>query len=360
MNIVHFDVDALGAPYAGGQARRTFEINRRLAARHEVTVITAGHSSLHAETIAGVRYVRMAALPHPANFMWYFLEIIPRAVRAKADLLAEDFCAPFSATGLPAFVKPPVVAIASNLFAAQTTRKYHLPFDRIEAAMIGRYRNLIALTATQSAVLQRSAPRAAIRIIPNGADPGAFNAPWTGEEDYVAFLGRLDPDQKGLDLLLDVAAQLPEGLQLRIAGAGKGEGWLRNEIASRKLGVRVRFVGKLEGQDRHLFLARAKAMALTSRYENQPLVGLDALAIGVPIVSFDIAGLRDVFADCAVFVEAFDTRRFADALVALAQNRERAAALSQRARQRGALFTWDEAARAQEKFYEDIVAAGQR
>lgn len=355
MRIVHFDSDSLGTPYAGGQARRTHEINKRLAQRHEITVVTAGFKTLHDETIDGIRYRRMLALPHPMNFIWYFVELMPRALVAHTDLIVEDFSSPLTASGLPSMSRTPVIGVASYLFGKQAAQRYHLPIDRWEAAMVARYRHLVALTHVQEGQLRARAPAANIRIIPNGADDEAFAYPWVGDEEYVAFIGRLDWNMKGLDLLLDVAARLPEGLPLAIAGDGPGRDRLERAIDERGVRARVRTLGRLEGVQRHRFVARARALAFTSRYENQSLVGLDALAVGVPIVAFDVESSRELFADAAALVHAFDTDAFAAALVQLASDASRAQALSATARARATIFTWNIAARDQEQFYTDVL-----
>jgi glycosyltransferase involved in cell wall biosynthesis len=356
MRIVHFDSDSLGTPYAGGQARRTHEINKRLARRHDITVITAGFQKLRDETVDGVRYRRMLALPHPMNFIWYFVELVPRAVWAHADLIVEDFSSPLTASGLPMFVRTPVVGVASYLFGKQAAQRYHLPIDRWESAMVGRYGHIVALTGVQEAQLRASAPHANIRIIPNGADDNAFANPWVGDEEYIAFIGRLDWNMKGLDLLLDAAARLPESLPLVIAGDGPGRERLERAIDERSIRSRVRTLGRLEGVARHRFIAQAKALAFTSRYENQSLVGLDALAVGVPIVAFDVDSSRELFGDAAAIVPAFDVDAFAAALVQLAGDTSRAQGLSAAARARATSFTWNNAARDQEQFYGDALA----
>jgi len=357
MRIVHFDSDSLGTPYAGGQARRAHEIDKRLARRHDVTVITAGFRGLRNETIDGVRYQRMIPLSHPANFVAYFIELVPRAWLSPADLIVEDFSSPLTASGLPALVRRPVVGVASYLFGKQATQRYHLPIDRWEALTISRYRYLIALTGTQNSQLRAYANSAQIRIISNGADDEAFAHPWLGDETYIAFLGRLDSNMKGLDLLLDAACELPLGLPLAIAGSGPGEKWLADQIKVRGLSSRAYMLGRLDGAQRHSFLAHAKAMAFPSRYENQSLVGLDALAIGVPIVAFDVDSSRELFGDCAVLIAPFDTQSFGRALVHLAADGMRARELSALARAKGGEFTWDRAAIEQESFYSEILAS---
>jgi glycosyltransferase involved in cell wall biosynthesis len=356
MRIVHFNADSLGAPYAGGQARRAHEINKRLARRHDITVVTAGYRALRDETIDGVHYRRMLALPHPINFIWYFVELVPRALLLKADLIVEDFSSPLTASGAPPLVRPPVIGVASYLFGKQAAQRYHVPIDRWEALMIGRYRHIIALTHGEEAQLRASAPNANIRIIPNGADDDAFANPWVGDADYIAFIGRLDWNMKGLDLLLDAATRLPASLPLWIAGDGPGRDRLEHAIDERGMRGHVRTLGRLDGAARHRFLARAKALAFTSRYENQSLVGLDALAIGVPVVAFDVDSSNELFGEAAAIVPAFDVDAFATTLAQLASDASRAQGLSAAAHARATAFTWNNAARDQEEFYGDVLA----
>ena len=355
MRIVHFDADSLGAPYAGGQARRTFEIDRLLARRHDVTVITAGHPSLRPVTVDGVRYARMLPLPYPLNVADYFAEIVPRAWLARADILVEDFAVPLGPSGLPAFVRRPVVAVASFLFARELSRKYRMPFDRWERRALARYRYIVALTQTHAAALKTVATRAQVRVIPNGADGAAFAHRWTGEGGYVAFLGRLDTGQKGVDLLLDAAQRLPGGLRVRIAGDGPAHSWLRTEIERRGLNARVELVGRLDGDARHQFLARAAVVAFPSRYETQGLVLLDALAMGAPVVAFGIDAVRETLGEAGILVEPFDVDAFAAALRHMAGDRDAASLLSARAGERGTAFRWETAAQAQEQFYESVL-----
>lgn len=357
MHILHFDVDALEAPYGGGQARRTFEVNRRLARRHEVTVVTAGHPTLRNHVVEGVRYVRMLALPHPANFAWYFAEILPRAIASRADIIVEDFSWPMTASGLPMLVRRPVVGLASYFLGKHLAARYHIPIDRWESVALRRYRHLIALSGSQQQALRSLAPHADVRIIGNAPDDGAFAEPWRGDGAYVAFIGRFDWWAKGLDLLLDAAAQLPDSLRLKIAGDGPGRKQLAHEIQRRNLSPAVCLVGGLRGQDRHRFVARARALAFPSRYENQSLVALDALAIGVPIVAFDVESSRDVFGDAAALVPPFDTAAFAAEIVALAGGGNQARTLSEKAQRRVASLRWDQTAGAQESFYTEILAA---
>jgi phosphatidyl-myo-inositol alpha-mannosyltransferase len=60
MRILHIDPDDIDNPLSGGGPRRTYEIYRRLAARHEIVVLTPTFSGSTKEKVReGIRYLRL-------------------------------------------------------------------------------------------------------------------------------------------------------------------------------------------------------------------------------------------------------------------------------------------------------------
>lgn len=139
-----------------------------------------------------------------------------------------------------------------------------------------------------------------VAVIPNsvaiGDRPaGAPNR--TNPRPAVAGLGRFRPE-KGFDRLIEAFALVnvahPEW-HLVLAGEGPEEARLRGLVAERGLGARVRFVGPVT--DAAAFLADADVFALPSRYEGFPNALLEAMACGLPPVSFDSPGPRAIVRD---------------------------------------------------------------
>ena len=99
--------------------------------------------------------------------------------------------------------------------------------------------------------------------------------------------GRLVP-QKGFDLLIDAFEQVhhkhPEW-QLHIFGAGRCRPELTERIAQRGLGGAIRLRGRTRDLDAEL--AKASIFVLSSRKEGLPMVLLEAMGTGLPVVSFD-------------------------------------------------------------------------
>ena len=99
-----------------------------------------------------------------------------------------------------------------------------------------------------------------------------------GDTANVLWIGRLEP-QKDLALALAVMRQVP-GARLTVIGDGAQRGLLPPD---------VRHVPNVP--DVAPYLAEADALLITSRYEGGPAVAIEALAMGVPVVSTDCSYL---------------------------------------------------------------------
>ncbi len=111
----------------------------------------------------------------------------------------------------------------------------------------------------------------------------------------LAFTGRLVP-HKGVDVLLQALAQLPDDVVLLVVGAGPR---LPNLVGlARRLGVadRVRFCASVTDDDlpRYLALADVFVFPSQSRLEGFGLAVAEAMAVGLPVVIADMPGVREV------------------------------------------------------------------
>ena len=98
---------------------------------------------------------------------------------------------------------------------------------------------------------------------------------------YFAAAGRL-VREKGFQTLIPCMRQLPD-VELRIAGAGPAEGYLRR--AARDL-PNVRFLGALDHQEIRRLLLGARALLVPSLFpETFGLTAAEALSLGVPVIA---------------------------------------------------------------------------
>ena len=117
----------------------------------------------------------------------------------------------------------------------------------------------------------------------------------TMSELTVAFVGRMTV-LKGGDLLVDAIAQaskrLGRTIRLLLIGDGPQRAVWEQRASERR--VPVTATGWLNGDDRWAALRQATLLALPSSWpEPFGLVGLEAAALGIPAVAFDVGGVRE-------------------------------------------------------------------
>lgn len=102
-------------------------------------------------------------------------------------------------------------------------------------------------------------------------------------------VARIDPGQKGQDLLLDLLAMekwRQREVRLEIAGGGN-RGWLEAQIGRKKLN---NVFPKGHVHDLRECWERATFGVFPSRYEGMPLAMVEGMALGRPIIATDVAG----------------------------------------------------------------------
>jgi glycosyltransferase involved in cell wall biosynthesis len=136
---------------------------------------------------------------------------------------------------------------------------------------------------------------------------------WSESRRLVGFVGRLE-HVKGPDLFLEIVSLCPTEPGFVVVGSGSLREDLEAEARSRRIDSQVRFLGQVSDAMPHI--RALDVLALTSRHEGQPLVLLEAAACGVPIVAFDVGGVREILGDApsAKLVAFGDLRGFAKAI----------------------------------------------
>jgi glycosyltransferase involved in cell wall biosynthesis len=163
-----------------------------------------------------------------------------------------------------------------------------------------------------------AAPRAAL-----GIDDDAV---------LIGGIGRLS-EQKGWDVLCRACAALRAQCPAAVV-AIIGDGPQRATLEALADAHGVRLLGARP--DAASLLGAFDVLAAPSRFEGLPLVAIEALHAGVPIVASDVAGLRDVVGDAGVLVAPDDPEALGTALGRLAGDPQRRADLAGRGRARAA------------------------
>lgn len=102
---------------------------------------------------------------------------------------------------------------------------------------------------------------------------------------FVLFAGRLHPQKDPILLVRSIAALNEPTVHLLIAGAGELADEVRSEIARLGLSKRVTMLGPVVQAELAQLHRLCNAFVLSSAYEGLPLVVLEALACGTPVVT---------------------------------------------------------------------------
>jgi glycosyltransferase involved in cell wall biosynthesis len=202
-------------------------------------------------------------------------------------------------------------------------------------------------------------------VVPAPAALGAHSTPAAtraalavGDRPVVLCIARL-AEQKGLPLLLDAVARLPEHLSVTVEAPVvlvAGDGPLRDRLAARveAEGLPVRLLGWRD--DVGDLLAVADVVVSSALWEGQPIGLQQALEAGAAIVATDVGGTAAVLAAAAVLVPGGDPNALAAAVAGLLADPDRRRRLGERARHRAAELPDDAAARdAALAVYADLV-----
>jgi glycosyltransferase involved in cell wall biosynthesis len=137
-------------------------------------------------------------------------------------------------------------------------------------------------------------------FIPNGIDPVTRSQSTTfldkhgiRQGEYLLAVGRLTPE-KGLEYLVEAANRLPQVTQVVIAGASDHDSSYRQQLEKLDTGKKVIFTGFTSGEDLRQLYSHARCFVLPSVNEGFPMVLLEAMAYGLPILCSDIPGTRQV------------------------------------------------------------------
>jgi glycogen(starch) synthase len=116
---------------------------------------------------------------------------------------------------------------------------------------------------------------------------------------FLLFVGRLRI-RKGVEVLLEALAMLGrEGVPARLLVAGDGEhrAAIEEAVERLQLTARVRLLGRASAGEVRALLADAAALVVPSTYEGMPLVVLEAMSAGRPVVASRVSGIPEVVLD---------------------------------------------------------------
>jgi len=226
----------------------------------------------------------------------------------------------------------------------------------------------IAVSETLKAHMEREKfPTHRIHVVPNGVPSPAALPAWNPPQNRPWVIGMiaLFRPRKGLEVLLDALLALRNrGVATKLLAVGPFESadyeaGIRQKIAACGLADSIEWVGYT--QDVAAQLARMDILALPSLYgEGLPMVVLEAMAAGVPVVASHVEGTAEALrhGTDGLLVEAGSPEMLAQAMRAIIEGHHPAQTLRQNAYARQcALFSDKHMARGVAEVYRMVLAA---
>jgi glycogen synthase len=230
-----------------------------------------------------------------------------------------------------------------------------------------------------------------VYVVHNGVDPGfwRFEAPEgpnegrparrrrvleplrLPERPTFAYIGRLDGDQKGLDVLIDAFRGHVRARDLNLLVIGDGDAALRGsfQALAREAPDQVRFINRsVSHEEVREYMAAVDVALIPSRYEPFGIIQLEALSMGAIPVASATGGLKDVIVDLhreGGFGRLFDNgdaaalaRAIDETAELLTHNPGHVATLRTRAASTAARYSNRNTAQGYERLYHTLLARG--
>jgi glycosyltransferase involved in cell wall biosynthesis len=197
-------------------------------------------------------------------------------------------------------------------------------------------------------------PKEKIKVIPEGVDLEKFNKnvdtsdinEKLGNERKILFVGNLHPN-KGVHFLIKSFALVKSRIndvKLVIVGDGPLKHYLINLTKRLNLEKDVIFTGFVSDQELPKYYAACDIFASASVLEGFGLIFLEAMALGKPIVAFNLASIPEVIGNAGILIDQINHEKFANAIIKLLSDEKLYQEKSENALKRAKLFSWEKIA----------------
>ncbi len=207
------------------------------------------------------------------------------------------------------------LAILPRLFACETLGHIHSPafndylskstFTRgITKVSLLPYTQLVMLTPWWKSLLERHAIKTSAFVSPNPnsdkycqiaeslLDKG--NVIDKNKTSFTILTMARLVEGKGVDVVIEAVAKLPEHFTLIIAGDGDKKTELEALVSKLGLVKRVEFTGWINGQQKEALIQKADLFCLPSTYDSFGMVFIEAMAFDLPVVAYGWGPIADV------------------------------------------------------------------
>ena len=200
-----------------------------------------------------------------------------------------------------------------------------------------------------------------VDVVLNGIDLDSFNRDERVEKKPYRIITTASADVplKGLKFLIEAMTEIIEEIpeaHLMVLGRAKKEGDIAKQISRLNLEEKISFRSGLSQSEVVSLYASSHICVIPSLYEGFGFGAGEAMACGLPLISTQSGGLKEVIGQDAVIIEARSSKAIVKAVKDLFSNKEKQLALSRAGRKRMENeFNWMKAAETYEEIYSKTI-----
>lgn len=284
--------------YIGGAEISAYNIAKHLAKRgHDVHVVTRRQREAKEDGFK-VHFIDFTERPSFLRYRSTAKRLAMKAVEIKPDIIFSETLYSGAHAGMiakrrlgvPLVVRPTGEAyFISNILKRMTVRRILSKADLV-----------LPLTEHMDMVIKGIFSGARTHIVGEGIEIGMYSSSRKARlpKESVLFLGRLT-ELKGVKYLIEAFKEVREkrpDAHLVIAGYGELESELKDQ-AKRQGTEGITFRGKVERKDVPGYMKACEVFVLPSISEGFPLVILEAMSCGAPVIATDVRAMPEIVKD---------------------------------------------------------------
>lgn len=359
-------VSAYYPPHLGGQENAVHDLAMQLAeAGHRVQVLTSAEGG--ATGITTERFVRVKRLQ---AFVFGHAPIMPAFPAALYQATRSDSVVHLH---IGQAFTPEIVWFIAKLRHFKYVAELHIDFEPSGPAgiLLPLYKQLVlkwVLRSASSIITLNDKTLRTVRevygytgnaqVMHNGIDEAYFTiarkamSPKPPKILRLLFVGRLSK-QKNLAVLLQALAMTKRDVHLDLIGEGEERESLQRLITSYSL-KNVTMHGRKSRGEVIEFYKTCDALIMSSLYEAQPLVLLEAMAAGIPVIGTRVIGVSDHIKNAGIIVEP-TAKGLADGIEQYFAQYSLLQEMVERGRKLSEPFRWRNTLKEYESLYETVT-----
>ena len=177
-------------------------------------------------------------------------------------------------------------------------------------------------------------------------------------KNYILFVGAIEP-KKNLGRLIDAYTCLDTDMKLVIVGK---KGWLWEEeigkleaLFGKGFARKIRLLEYVSKKDLMYLYHGAFCLVFPSLYEGFGLPPLEAMSLGCPVITSNLASLPEVCGDAAIYVDPYNSDDIRQAIEKLINNPQMQLQLKEAGKKRVELFSMENYAKKLYEAYTKII-----